>query len=139
MNQYSATEQPDPLKNDKPAVWELVMKDLDLWGPSILQDILDDDLEGLSKDLYGFLLTATIYKRFVIYKRDTPLAEQNLGDVLAVVRKDMEDRDNWGRSKYKVPLQPFNGRDVSVDLYQELLDAVVYQKQEVFEQENNEN
>jgi len=74
MNQYSATEQPDPKLNDKPACWELVMK-------------------------------------------------------------DMTDRDQWGRSKYGVPLQPFNGRDVIVDTYQELLDAAVYMRQMIYERD----
>ena len=67
-NEYSATEQPDPVRNEKPACWDLVVK-------------------------------------------------------------DMKDRDAWGRSKYGTPLQPFNGRDAIVDLYQELLDAVVYCRQ----------
>jgi hypothetical protein len=42
---------------------------------------------------------------------------------------DMHDRDTFGRSKYGVPLQPFNGRDALIDLYQEFLDATVYTKQ----------
>ena len=74
MNEYSATEQPDPIQNEKPAVWELVIK-------------------------------------------------------------DMNDRDQWGRSKYKTPLQPFNGRDVVTDIYQELLDACVYMRQLLFERD----
>ena len=73
-NQYSATEQPDPIQNQQPAVWELVIK-------------------------------------------------------------DMNDRDQWGRSKYHTPLQPFNGRDAATDLYQELLDAVVYWRQFLFERD----
>jgi hypothetical protein len=71
-NEYSATEQPTPIQNQKPAVWDLVIK-------------------------------------------------------------DMTDRDQWGRSKYGTPLQPFNGRDALVDLYQELLDAVVYCRQVIEE------
>jgi hypothetical protein len=72
MNEYSATEQPTPLLNDKPACWDLVMQ-------------------------------------------------------------DMTDRDQWGRSKYNTPLQPFNGRDPLVDVYQELLDATVYMRQYLYE------
>ena len=49
--------------------------------------------------------------------------------------KDMNDRDQWGRSKYKTPLQPFNGRDVVTDIYQELLDACVYMRQLLFERD----
>jgi hypothetical protein len=67
-NELSAADQPDPISNDKPACWDLVIK-------------------------------------------------------------DMRDRDDWGRSKYNTPLQPFNGRNVIVDFYQELLDAVVYCRQ----------
>ena len=74
MNEYSATEQPDPIQNEKPAVWELVIK-------------------------------------------------------------DMNDRDEWGRSKYNTPLQPFNGRDALTDVYQELLDACVYMRQLLFERD----
>ena len=74
-NQYSATEQKDPIQNEKPACWDLVMK-------------------------------------------------------------DMADRDNWGRSKYGTPLQPFNGRDALVDVYQEILDAAVYMRQLIFERDN---
>lgn len=71
-NEYSATEQPDPKQNDKPACWDLVIT-------------------------------------------------------------DMKDRDDWGRSKYGTPLQPFNGRNALVDLYQELLDATVYCRQMIEE------
>jgi hypothetical protein len=39
---------------------------------------------------------------------------------------DMGERDEFGRRKYGTPLQPFNGRDSLVDLYQELLDCCVY-------------
>ena len=46
---------------------------------------------------------------------------------------DMQDRDLAGRKKYGTPLQPHNGRDALVDLYQELLDAAVYAKQAMFE------
>ena len=71
-NKYSVTEQPDPIHNEKPACWDLVMN-------------------------------------------------------------DMRDRDEWGRSKYKTPLQPFNGRNASVDFYQEILDATVYCRQKIEE------
>jgi hypothetical protein len=73
-NQYSATEQPEPTKNNLPAVWDLVMKDIN-------------------------------------------------------------DRDQMGLEKYKTRLQPFNGRDVMTDLYQELLDAVVYMRQALYERD----
>jgi hypothetical protein len=53
--------------------------------------------------------------------------------VWGLVIEDMQARDRLGRERYGVPLQPFNGRDALVDLYQELLDAVVYLRQEIEE------
>ena len=53
--------------------------------------------------------------------------------VWGLVMRDMEDRDNFGRERYGVPLQPHNGRDALKDLYQELLDACVYTRQLLFE------
>jgi len=48
-----------------------------------------------------------------------------------MVIEDMRQRDNEGRKKYGTPLQTSNGRDALVDLYQELLDATVYIRQEI--------
>lgn len=59
------------------------------------------------------------------------------GPVRDLLIKDMQDRDQWGRSKYGVPLQPNNGRDALVDLYQEFLDATVYIKQYLLENPGN--
>jgi hypothetical protein len=43
-----------------------------------------------------------------------------------VVIADMRERDKLGRERYGTPLQPHNGRDTLVDLYQEQLDSVAY-------------
>lgn len=48
---------------------------------------------------------------------------------------DMRARDHVGRQRYGVPLQTHNGRDALVDLYQELLDSVVYIKQVILERD----
>jgi len=53
--------------------------------------------------------------------------------VWRLVLIDMADRDAFGCRKYGTPLQPFNGRDPLRDLYQELLDAVAYTRQLLFE------
>ena len=47
-----------------------------------------------------------------------------------LVIADMKARDNTGFKKYGTRLQAFNGRNSSLDLYEELLDAVVYMKQQ---------
>ena len=46
-----------------------------------------------------------------------------------LVIADMKERDHVGRQRYGTPLQAGNGRDTLIDLYQELLDAVVYVRQ----------
>ncbi len=55
--------------------------------------------------------------------------------VWGLVMADMQARDQEGRRKYGVPLQPFNGRDVLIDTYQELLDACVYIRQAIYERD----
>ena len=52
-----------------------------------------------------------------------------------LVIKDMKDRDEVGRERYGVPLQPFNGRDMLVDAYLEVLDLAVYLRTAIFEQQ----
>ena len=68
------TEQPEPVPNDGPAVWDLVMA-------------------------------------------------------------DMHARDVLGRERYGTRLQPDNGRDHLVDAYQELLDAAVYLRAEIYKRD----
>lgn len=53
-----------------------------------------------------------------------------------LVIADMQARDRFGLEKYKVRLQPFNERDALVDSYQELLDAIVYIRQLIFERDH---
>lgn len=43
-----------------------------------------------------------------------------------LVVADMEERDRVGRARYGTPLQTHNGRDMLMDMYAEMLDAVVY-------------
>jgi hypothetical protein len=62
--------------------------------------------------------------------------KNNYPAVWDLVIKDIQDRDQFGQKKYNTRLQPFNGRNVLRDLYQELLDSVVYVRQLIFEQEN---
>lgn len=52
-----------------------------------------------------------------------------------LVVADMQQRDQEGRRKYGTPLQPFNGRRALVDAYQEVLDLVVYLRQELYERD----
>jgi hypothetical protein len=52
--------------------------------------------------------------------------------------EDVKKRDEFGFSKYKTRLQPFNGRKSMKDLYEELLDAIVYSRQTLYEEEKNQ-
>lgn len=52
-----------------------------------------------------------------------------------LVHNDMLERDREGQRKYGTPLQPFNGRDVLVDAYQEALDLCVYLRQAIYERD----
>jgi hypothetical protein len=48
--------------------------------------------------------------------------------------RDIRERDQMGERKYGTRLRPFNGRDAFIDLYQELLDAIVYTTQCICEE-----
>lgn len=52
------------------------------------------------------------------------------------VIKDMEERMELGFQRYKTYLQTHNGRDALQDLYEELIDATMYVKQCILENEN---
>ena len=50
----------------------------------------------------------------------------DLGDNFDAVIQDLRLRAEVGESKYGVRLYSYNGRDALIDLYEELLDALVY-------------
>lgn len=52
-----------------------------------------------------------------------------------LVVKDMQERSAIGAKRYGVKLQPHNGRDALIDLYQELLDGANYIRQLIFERD----
>ncbi len=58
--------------------------------------------------------------------------------VWELVIADMQSRDQFGREKYGVPLQAFNGRDALKDIYEEQLDQVVYFRQLLEERDEGE-
>lgn len=64
-----------------------------------------------------------------------PTTEEGSVTVLPHVLADLKARADWGLAKYQTYLHTHNGRDALVDLYQELLDAVMYIKQALLERE----
>ena len=61
-----------------------------------------------------------------------------LPEIWKLVIIDMNHRNEFGISKYKTALQPFNGRDALKDAYEEILDAAVYLKQAIYERDNKQ-
>ncbi len=55
--------------------------------------------------------------------------------VYALVHDDIKARVHLGIHRYGVPLTPHNGRDALRDLYEELIDAVMYTRQVIYERD----
>ena len=55
--------------------------------------------------------------------------------VWPLVIMDMAARDQVGRARYGVPLQPHNGRDALRDAYEEALDLCAYLRQAIMERD----
>lgn len=60
-------------------------------------------------------------------------------DIATLVQEDIEKRIQKGEKEYGERLRPFNGRNALLDAYEEVLDLVVYLKQELIEKELNGN
>lgn len=68
-------------------------------------------------------------------KKEPMPIENDYPAVWDLVRKDIEDREEYGVTTYHTRLQPFNGRNALVDAYQEALDLVVFLRQAIYEAE----
>lgn len=67
---------------------------------------------------------------------DQPLPIKNEHPIIQdLVQVDIEARKKLGISRYGTALQPFNGRDVEKDIYEELLDAAIYMRQRLYERD----
>lgn len=53
--------------------------------------------------------------------------------ITLLVIQDFDERMAMGVEKYGKPLQPNNGRDPLIDLYQELMDGCLYLRQLIYE------
>ena len=65
--------------------------------------------------------------------KDQPAPDGGWGNVQALVRADLEERERIGVERYGSPLRIFNGRDALVDAYQEAMDLTVYLRQAITE------
>ena len=62
-------------------------------------------------------------------KNDKPVIQK-------LVMLDMRDRLSLGLERYGTGLQPFNGRDMLRDAYEEALDLCVYLRGMMYERDN---
>ena len=67
-------------------------------------------------------------------EQPAPVATE-LPAVWPLVIMDMAARDQVGRARYGVPLQPHNGRDALRDAYEEALDMCAYLRQAIMERD----
>ena len=67
---------------------------------------------------------------------DQPAPDGGRGNVQALVRADLEERERVGVERYGTPLRLFNGRDALVDAYQEAMDLTVYLRQAIAERDS---
>ncbi len=67
--------------------------------------------------------------------KDQPAPDGGWGNVQALVRADLEERERIGVERYGTPLRLFNGRDALVDAYQEAMDLACYLRQLLAERE----
>lgn len=64
-----------------------------------------------------------------------PISRPDLTSIVELVLTDLKEKTNAGEIKYGAKLTAFNGRRPLRDLYQELIDAVLYIRQEIEERE----
>lgn len=67
-----------------------------------------------------------------------PMPMRGEAKILPLVVSDLIDRSEMGFKKYGTYLESDNGRDALMDLYQELLDAVMYCRQVLSERNTGE-
>lgn len=69
-------------------------------------------------------------------KEDQPLSTKNdFPFIHELVEEDLKGRAELGLLRYGSKLQPYNGRDVMRDIYEEILDAACYMRQQMYERD----
>lgn len=63
---------------------------------------------------------------------------QHLPDIVDLVQRDLVERKAEGIRRYKVPLKPFGTPDPLKEVYLELLDAVIYFRELLYERDHPE-
>ena len=89
-----------------------------------------DELNDIDESIFG---DGFIPKDAATAKQQVPKGSGN--PILGMVLADLTNRAFEGKEKYGEPLLAHNGRNALWDLYQELLDAAMYIRQAIEEQE----
>lgn len=61
--------------------------------------------------------------------------DNNLPNIIDLVKQDLSSRAEQGLKTYGVPLRPFNGRNSLLDAYHEILDLTNYIRQKIYEED----
>lgn len=94
---------------------------------------MDNDGTSRSFEDHDLLDLANLRQR----EGDQPLPVANdRPSIQSLVRADIDAREQVGISRYGTPLQPFNGRDVLRDAYEEALDLACYLRQLIYEKDH---
>lgn len=107
----------------------------------IAKEIMVSGLFGLDKGLQDLLqsnLSAQSAKERRACTRSathTPDPKPGVTDVYPYVLHDINDRVEMGKKRYGTLLKTQNGHSALWDLYQELIDALFYLRQELLERE----
>ncbi len=90
--------------------------------------------EAVSRFLGAVLPLEPPFVKMMAKEQPAPVANDRPA-VWPLVVADMQARDQLGRERYGVPLQPHNGRDALRDVYEEALDLCAYLKQAMLERD----
>jgi hypothetical protein len=101
-------------------------------APVVYENSRSDNPDGHN---YGELDSLTMrVSEYSAAEQKLPTA--GVGPVIQdLVAQDIQERLRVGIERYGQPLRAFNGRDALKDLYEELLDAVVYTRQVMMERQ----
>lgn len=77
----------------------------------------------------------TVVKAYGLSEHEPMPVASSHPAIYDLLYQDLRERDNYGKNKYGVRLQPFNGRHALKDMYQEVMDLAVYTRQALYEQE----
>jgi hypothetical protein len=112
-----------PKATTGPIAHELVQNDLQIHATGRYVEDLDE--------LYDSLMDGAILVRS---KMRAAISE----GYVQTITSDLDARLKLGIERYGQPLQPFNGRNMLLDAYEEILDALVYLRAALYEADHEQ-